>query len=285
METHDNFRINLYRKYPQLAGAVEDLVDAYNTVLSDLESLPDGELEIEAFFGKLHYSKGRSPQFDNNIPDAVVKRLSLMLDGYTEWDEVQDWFLVYDYYLSTKERVRVIFSDEKRTVTTIKKHSLSRKDFSYSENAEESAWELRDFLTRVCMKLEEPRESVPIAEFDSVKISVRKSYLIRSSNLDKIKFRFDLIQFWTGQTLKEAESSMSTDRPRLTLECEIVNVPRENILAERDKFIMFTGLLIKIQDFLDFPVYYDHVSPTGLQVNRKMNTKILKTGTFNNVAN
>lgn len=269
MSHQDNFRIQLHRRYPQLATATEQLVSDYSDVLRRLEELPAGELEIEAFFGKRHYTSDSHPHFANAISSAAMSQLGGMLEGFKGWQEVEDWNLVYDYYVTREERVRVKYTADTRTVTTTRKHRLASRDFAYSSGGlpkekEPSAWELRDHLTRVNMKLEEPRPNADIQRFESVKISVRKSFVVPSSNLGKIMFRFDLIQYWTGATVQAAERSMTTTEPTFTLETEITNAPRENVLSEKDQFLLFAGLLIKVQDFMDFPVCYQSIKQTGL---------------------
>jgi hypothetical protein len=254
----DNFRIQLHRMYPQVAHAAEILVTEYNAILNQLGKLPKGELEIEAFFGKIHYTKGHH-RFDNHISGDIMKELMSMLDGFSAWDQVEEWFMVCDYYLPGGERIRVRDTEYGRHVSTVHKHNLGRKDFSYC-NA--TGWELRDYITRVNMKLEEEikDDAVDIKNFTSVKISVRKCFIAVSKNLPRLKFRFEAIQYWTGATLKEAEDAMMFKEPQLSVECEIVNVPRENTMAEKDKFIMFTSLLMKMQDFMDFPICYEAVN-------------------------
>jgi hypothetical protein len=243
--------------YPQIAKAVDSLVTDYNIVLENLQNLPPGELEIEAFFGKIHYTKGR-PRFENHISTTIMKEIMCMLDGFSAWSQVEDWFMVYDYYIDDGKRIRVHHDDKKRRVNTVRKRNLNRKDFSYRDA---TGWDLRDYLTRVNMNLEEDikQDSVDIQQFTSMKISIRKSFTKTSANLPRVKFRFEAIQFWTGTTLKEAEDAMINKQPQLSMECEIINVPRDNTMAEKDKFIMFASLLIKMQDFMDYPVCYNAV--------------------------
>ena len=264
MEKHDNFRVHLHRAYPQVAKAAEILVAEFNCVQKNVADRKlTGSLEVEAFFGKLFFSDRQVPRFDNNLTFGVVKQIHGMLTSFTTWDCTSDWHIMYDYYPTHGERIRVSYQNNEQKVTSIRKHRMCKTDFRYASSSKADAkvdWELRNYLTRVNMKFEEevPHDLAAMLKFQSVKISVRKTFAIASSNVPSISWMFEIIQFWTGPDLKSVETAMQTTPPAWTVECEILNI-LQTPLSEKEKLLVFAGLLIKMQDFIEFPTCYDIV--------------------------
>jgi hypothetical protein len=247
----------LFRQYPRIANAVEQLVLIYKHILT--KDNPKGVLEIEAILGKIHISENTGTHFSNSIEEEEASSQILgMLESYDRWDEVQDWFLVHDYYITRSDRIRTTFQDGVQNTTFVRKHLLGRQDFSYQKDGGKYWW-LHDYITRVNMKLEEPLEKKDnMMTFESVKISLRKSFIIASGSSQKIKFRFDIIKYWVGDTLGQTEAKTIADPPITTIECEIVNVPSEDLMSEDEKVTMFAGLMLKMQDFFEFPTCYEN---------------------------
>jgi len=259
MSDDENFRFHFHRAHPQITGAAETLVTCFNNALQKIPPTARGNLEIESLFGRRHYYTNTThPRFDNSLTLPIMRQLTSMLESFSEWDAITDWFIVYDYYASKTDRVRVKYVDSTQTVTCIRKHRLSQTDFAYGTD---SKWSLRDYLTRVNMKFEEELPLDGLVEFKSVKISLRKMFTVASTNVNNVSWTFEVIQYWTGNSLAEAEKAMRTTAPTWSLECEIVNIPPNNTLTEKEKFVMFASLLLKMQDFLDFPVLYAETSP------------------------
>jgi hypothetical protein len=252
-----HFNVQLYRQYPHVYNVVVCLVQEYNNALKTIEAMnKKGELEVEALFGRLCY--GESQYFDNTLPVPVMNKLLTMLSSFGSWDSISDWYIVYDYYTPSSERIRISYENKVQKITSIKKESLSFKDCSYSQDKHPHVWELREYLIRVNMKYEvKSIEVAEMTEFNSIKISMRKYFVLRSSNLPAISFRFELIQFWIGETTTEAEQKMKNEEPKCTFECEIINLPQTNTLTDSEKSLLFTSLLLKMQDFIDIPFYTD----------------------------
>lgn len=262
----DHFHVQLCRQYPHLYKVVSCLVEEYNNTLqriSEIKSSLEGELEIEAIFGRLCYTSSGGRHFENALPVDIINKILTILSSFSEWDSISDWFIVYDYYTSDRERIRVSYKNKTQKITRIKKHSLSHKDFAYQHPQKTpddpkcpSSWKLRDYLIRVNMKFEATQpSSEERIEFTSVKLSVRKYFVLRSSSLPLVSFKFELIQYWIGDTVKEAEQKMKLHPPECTFECEIINLPSEDTLTNAQKSLLFTSLLLKMQDFLDIPTY------------------------------
>ena len=258
LDAYDSFRVHFHRTYPQVAKAAECLVQDFNNILLQNPEIDTQSFEIEALFGRLHYAHHSTPRFDNGLTREVITEILSMLDSYSNWQSVTDWFLVYDYYQDHNSRVRVSYERGQQTVSATRKKLLSRRDFCYGTDSAEQ-WPLRRYLTRINIKLEEdvaPSQVPALSEFATVKISVRKVFVIPSSNVPGLQWRFEVIQFWTGDSVRAVEEVMQRFPPRWTVECEIVNMPPGNTLAEKEKFNIFAGLLLKMQDFLEFPPCY-----------------------------
>ena len=268
----DNFNIQLYRHYPHVYPVVMKLVQEYNNVLKTVGSMEQGagEVEVEALFGRL--CAGAAQYFNNTLSVDIMNKMLAMLSSFGSWDLISDWYIVYDYYAHDQTRTRVSYEDKVQRITTIRKDSLSFTDCSYSREEHDhvdQSWKLRDYLIRVNMKLESKLPAVEeMTAFRSVKVSIRKYFVVRSSNLPEISFRFELIQFWTGVTLAEAERNMISHPPRCTFECEIMNLPSVDILSFADKALLFTSLLLKMQDFVDIPFYTTLLSTHGDMLTR-----------------
>jgi hypothetical protein len=71
-------------------------------------------------------------------------------------------------------------------------------------------------------------------------------------SLPKIKFRIELGESWFGATVAEAEQNRSANEGVGTVECEIIDTPLIDILADQDKHLLFASLMLKVQDLFDF---------------------------------
>jgi hypothetical protein len=237
------FHSCLCRTYPAIYDATKLLTEHYAAVI---QSPPGrGNLEIEAIIGR----KTPNGSFSNAVPHETVLALIELLDSFEGWVEKTDWCLIYDYYISKQERVRVTHHSDQRTHEHIIKTSLASDDFVYKKHGP-----LGGFGVRVNMKLEqEVHDSGKAAhEFQSVKISMRRAFVVDSANLPKIKFRIELGESWFGDTVAQAEANRSAGAGTGTVECEIVNAPLTDILAEQDKHLLFASLMLKVQDLFDF---------------------------------
>jgi len=240
MENFEMFKVAFYRQVPQVAAAADNLVQLYNQVTQ--QNL-DGELEIEAFFGK--YVDGR---FSNNISPAIIDVVGNLLDQCAVWRDQKDWHLIYDYYTEDGHRIRMVNPEN---VSVIKKVRLGHVDLSYGKP--NPSWELTNHLTRVTLKLEQPVEMKhSLIPFVSAKLSMRKTYELVSGNCPGVIWRYELCKYWVAPTMQELEHQVQTEPPSLCLECEVLN--SMETLSEKKKYILFAALLLKMEDFLAVPV-------------------------------
>uniref|UniRef100_A0A6C0BPP6 Uncharacterized protein n=1 Tax=viral metagenome TaxID=1070528 RepID=A0A6C0BPP6_9ZZZZ len=248
MDNFENFKIALYRQVPQVAAAAEHLVQLFNRVSRQTQELK-GNLEIESFFGR-----SKDGKFSNHVEEDVIQVVQKMLLECSTWTCTEDWHIMYDYYLDDHQtRVRVSYKDEKQQVNMIRKHRLGHVDLSYGQ-MRKSEWKLTDYLTRVTLKFEEPLTSPQntLLHFKSVKMSMRKSFIVPSHNCSAVRWRFELVQFWVSDSMESLEHSIQTEAPQYSMECELLDLP--DALSETDKYIMFASLLMKMEDFYTFPL-------------------------------
>jgi hypothetical protein len=240
---HQRFHAFLLRSYPGIYDATKLLAARYSEVIRQPLK---GNLEIEAIIGK------KSPQgsFSNAIPHETISMLIHLMDSFDGWVEnTKEWSLFYDYYIDKHERVRVTHHKDTRAHEHIVKKPLAADDFAYKAHGP-----LGGCCVRVNMKLEqEVRDTGKVAhEFQSVKISMRRAFVINSVSLPKIKFRIELGESWFGATVAEAEQNRSANEGVGTVECEIIDTPLIDILADQDKHLLFASLMLKVQDLFDF---------------------------------
>jgi hypothetical protein len=241
--SRQRFHAFLLRSYPNIYDATKLLTTRYSEVI---QQPLKGNLEIEAIIGK----RSATGSFSNAVPHETVSMLINLLDSFDGWIEnTKEWSLSYDYYISKLERVRVTHHKDQRTHDHIVKKPLASDDFVYKAHGP-----LGGFCVRVNMKLEqEVRDTGKVAhEFQSVKISMRRAFVINSVSLPKIKFRIELGESWFGATVADAEQSRSANEGVGTVECEIIDTPLIDILADQDKYLLFTSLMLKVQDLFDF---------------------------------
>lgn len=249
MQAYENFRTQLHRSYPQVAKCAEELVLEYNRAVEESPEVP-GSLEVEATFGR---TDGR--RFHNGIPPDAAQKLESMLDSSSDWLEKTEWYLVYDYHVDSDTRLRVSYRNPKhRVITLTRKHRLSQRTMQYG-TGRCRGWKLRNYLTRVNMKFEEAikQPSDRLSRYERIRLSVRKSYVIRSKNIPHIRWAYDLIKCWTAPTQKEAHEMMKTEPPSYSVECELCR-DEPSALPEKEKLLAFTSLLLKMQDFLELPL-------------------------------
>ena len=248
----EHFQIQLCRLYPHLYTAMRQIVQQYDSTLQSVEQTKDhGALTIEASFGRLAYGEERN--FDRTIPVCLMNTIFTLLSSFDAWDSISDWFLVYEYYTSDQTSVRISYENKVQTIQQTTKRTLSVSDCSYSTS--NLTWKLREYLTRVTLSIEQVAETMQeVSEFSSVDISMRKYFVIQSFNLPSVSFQFELVQSWVGETVAIAEERLKTSEPRCTFSCKVMNVSVATPLTAIEKSILFTSLLLKMQDFLDIPM-------------------------------
>jgi len=248
-----NFIVQLRRHYPQVYDIAQLLSDDYTHSLQQVDTRK-GNLEIEASFGTNLYNSLGKKYFNHNLPQGIIREIIEVLGSFGGWSSVSDWFLVYDYDLGNRKRVRVSYENQTQNVSCITKESLVCRDVGYDE-INPQTWALRNFITRINTKFEvdDTYTENQLLEFKSVRVSMRKYFTIPSNNLSYISWSIELIQCWYGKTLAEAELNMTQKPPECSFECEIMNLPTTDKLSRIQKLLIFSSLLLKIQDLFDIP--------------------------------
>lgn len=317
-----NFRVRLYRQYPQICEAVEIMVEDYTQTLKQIaqnllgerEEMPKQEyadrlastnLEIEARFGKKKERKlGNGDDDDDDDDDnkqnqshfvnysisyRTLKEIETMLDTHEDWSGSSGWHLVYDYRVGQRERFRQTYDPEKDGlhVEYTRKIPFRTRDFGYQlvtgdtrregvikprkETTDPNLWELGgpNSVVRVSTNLEVGlTRNKKILEYTHVRASMRRHFTIPCSHVPEVSFRFDLIKFWVGNTLPDVEEQMVDKKipPTCLLECEILRLPQSDILTEKQKYLIFASLLLKMQDFISVPQLRRYVNRKNLKV-------------------
>jgi len=221
-------------------------------------------LEIEGFFGNLDAS-GR---FVSDIGPSNALMMDAILSENKAFSKVLDFHLVYDYYCLDGTRVRFNNQLSGITVSRIKKDKMGHCDFKYQIDGSSSSHGLLGNLLRVRFNTEEnipKKEGDVFAEFKSVKISLKKTFVSESKTCPGVLFSFDLTQYWTGDSVKEAEAKMNSgnvDNSAHSLEIEAI-VPLGFPAKENDLYLVLSSLLLKLEDLFVVP-YQRQVAPLSI---------------------
>ena len=278
-----SLKVKLHRFYPQLAHAVETLVQKYDQLSPNVS--------ISAYFGKIHLSEGNTTSFDKNISLEIAKQSITMMQGFKNWKQVDDWKLSYNYSLTDGNVMCVEHQDHDDQAPRISLNCPSATiasehvDFAYQQS--ENIWRLREYVTRVTFDTahvraeetvfgdligfendtedgedyenedddDEEANKKYINSFSNVQMCLRKSFFYTgTSALPGVMFRYDLEQSWNGTSTMEVEQkAFGNEAPVISLAVSILN-HRQVVLDEKDKYRLFLSLLLKMQDFLEYPV-------------------------------
>jgi hypothetical protein len=241
------YEVQLRRLYPQTSGVLS-LLDKFMTEsFKGLESL--SEVELEASFG-LWDEKTKS--FSHSIPKDFFHNICACLSVAEQYECRSKWFVVYDYDMGNKMRLRVSMENGNRKTELIQKVPLDRVDLLYSCASFPTGRGVN--AVRVNAKLEvRADETDKIVEFKSVRVSVRMYYTFTSCNFPGLMWKFELIQYWTGGSVSEAEENMRSSEPVYCFECEVVNLTKDCVFSRKDRITLACSLLLKMEDFFRLP--------------------------------
>ena len=261
----NSFQTQVYRVYPQLAEAAHILVQDYNKTLM----LSPATISINACFGKNRLSDG-NVFFDKNLTPNISTQISTMLSGFSSWCDTKDWHLIFKYHFDNEDTLVVKYEKEKENSVALKSSSSKYGhvvDFAYQHRNDSVSsnddWPLCDYVTRVAIDaIDEQPENCGVnnklEKFNRVEMCVCKTFNIQSITNPNISYEYEMQQIWEGSCTREIETAALKHAPTyICFSIRIVNVPIKNIMAEKDKYLMFLSLLIKMQDFMEYPVYYN----------------------------
>ena len=248
-----NFIVQLRRHYPQVLDVAQSLADDYTHSIQQIGNRK-GNLEIEASFGKIVYNSTGTKYCNNALPQDVIREIIEVLSTFGGWSSISDWYLVYDYDLGNRKRVRVSYENQTQSISCITKEPLFSRDIGYDEKSTQT-WKLRECTTRINTKFEVQNTYTDdkLLEFKNVRISMRKYFVVPSNNIPTISWSLEIIQSWYGTTVADAELKMLRDPPECRFECEIVNLQSTDQLSRIQKILLFSSFLLKIQDLFDIP--------------------------------
>lgn len=247
MDNYHLFKVFFYRKYPQIAKSVDSLVHIF-TELNKHEL----EFEIEAQFGKLFYTENSTaPNFNDELSEYYAQNILKTLESYSKF-EVKDWTLSYKYFVDDdKDKVIEINYEDSCSIQCYSPRVIAHKTFSYL-NLQDGQF---NYLTKVnfCQYEQLDTNNVDFIQFQSIHMVYKKSFIISSLVNSKSKWQFDVIQYYEGSDISCLEKQILNKQiaPKFTFQCKLLKNSEPFTLSEKEKFFIFSSLLLKMQDFLD----------------------------------
>ena len=183
--------------------------------------------------------------------------LTALEQGEAKWTSIDaEWRLVYDTYLRLPDtedgsrnlvRVRSIDGQSEKNIT---KTLLGRIDFICPPPCE--------LRLRFQAKLErevqpEVRHSVLLLPPESVRVSLRRSFEVKSEKMKGVCYRFTVVKAWTGRTAKEAEIVMHNDEDQDLGENSIEVEVELDWPSKSPERLLYSclGVLVKTQDLVE----------------------------------
>lgn len=247
---HAIFELQLKRAHPQVSRVLNAFDDFLSNALEGVKSL--SEVELEATFGSMVDGK-----FSHSISKTFFQSILTCLSQSKDYEYRSNWFLVYDYDMGDRTRLRVSMENENRKTCLIRKVALRRLDLRYdSRNAAGGADTVR---INAKLELKEPK-TAKIVEFSSVRISIRLYFTFASSNFPGVLWKMELVQYWVGDTVSKAEESMRTEEPTYCFECEVVNLTSDCVFTRKDRITLACSILLKMEDFIQMPFLLENMS-------------------------
>jgi hypothetical protein len=250
MESVGNFKIQLRRHYPHLFDIIGSLVDEYGQLSGD-------DLRITATFGSIGM-ENNSCSFNDHIPCSAMVDIVELLESFGGWSGVSDWYMRNEYRVGENTLVRVNYENDCQTIRCFKENTLLKREIRYKPSAH---------LTQVRVTTEDDVtiDHDDVVEFSSAQVSVCKYFLVPSATVSGITWRFSLVQRWSGETIREAEACMlASVPPECCFKCDAIGSPDTNKLTDVQQMLLFSSMLLKIQDLLDIPNYKGNNPTTSL---------------------
>lgn len=242
-----SFNIQLFRQYPHIYHISKLLTNLLDSALA-ATSHKKGLIKIEATFC-------RNKDFTNDLNVTIIDEIYSMLSSYDNWDYISDWFLVYDYANATN-KITVSYENKTQTILNNVNKLISYLNITYNNISNKHCnWDLHDYISRININFNEPQECDEFVEFTKVKISLQKYFVLDSNVIPSVSFKFIIIKTWRGNNMHEAEQSLKETEPIYSFTCEIIIKSQILKLTTNEKLLMFTSLLLKLQDFFDIPTF------------------------------
>jgi hypothetical protein len=255
-----------------LASNHQHMVVSAFELASHLALLPQsahdqGTLELECYVctGPATGSKRATGWTSALAPLDAQMVLTALERGATRWtSQDNDWRLVYDSYVQmpddanatpTRVRLRSVDGVPEDNIT---KTLLARTDFSAHCAKDAVGGESVPLQVRFQAKLERKiqlgsRNRVMLLPPESVRVSMRRSFVLESKSMRHVRYRFTVIKAWTGRTAQEAErlmhSEVDSNLGQSSVEIE-VELAWPDSGPERLLYCCL-GLLLKTQDLVE----------------------------------
>jgi hypothetical protein len=228
-------------RYPGLIHTARELMTLYTT--------NPNTTHISATIG----TSGYTPlSFTSKIPKQIEHGLLDMLQSCKHWEYVSDWCLTYDYIISGTERLQIHYRRTQKNIYHYKIQPTFMKYMTQHENLFQSPLQTYNIKLDGCVRTDLDKVT-NLQEYKQLQICREKHFIIRSTNLPDISWRYSIRCIWQGTSIMEVEKKMITCCPRYEFVLNVMNLPNQPIFTESQVLILFTSLLLKLRDLYVYP--------------------------------
>lgn len=254
----DDMRAMLASNHPEMLRNAQEMASYLLTLPGSLANAR-GTLELECSLGISDVSGKRIARgWKPSVPALEAQMLLTAFErGETLWTSLDSgWRLVYDTYVllpshtndseTSRARLRSIDGEPEHNIT---KTLIARTDFSVGGSSPlrvRFQSSLESTITSSC------QSRVLLLVPESVRVSMRRSFVLDSISMSGVKYKYTVLKAWTGRTTKEAEVLMQSSDDKSGENCIEVEVELEWPCPTPERILYAcVGLLLKAQDLLD----------------------------------
>ena len=258
MTPSNDMRLMLASNHPEILRNAQEMASYLLTLPASVASTR-GTLELECSLGISDMSGKRVARgWKPSVPPLEAQMLLTAFErGETLWTSLDNgWRLVYDTYVllpsptnggeASRARLRSIDGEPE---DNIQKTLIARTDFvgrGSSPFRVRFQSSLESTITSTC------QSRVLLLVPESVRVSMRRSFVLDSSSMSGIQYKYTVLKAWTGRTTKEAEILMQSSDEKSGENCIEVEVELEWPCHTPERILYAcVGLLLKAQDLLD----------------------------------
>lgn len=278
LDTTQNFEIQMHRQYPQLFQASQTLAQSF--------SEDRGCIRLRASFQDKETG-------ESQIPESTASRLQSLLEQYTSWNSISDLELILHHHFDPEvecvhedrpdagpARVggngkihapteyprpgEVLRTSLTYGSTWSSERPIVTEALEYVGDGPSYDWPLRGRYTVIEALPAERTVSRPnldtthavVVAQEFCELRLEKTFCVRSQSTPSCSFCICVSQWWKDKSLNEIQRSIQlhNKKPQFGFHCEILGIDRPHLMTHRQRMTLFSSLLLKLQDFLDYPV-------------------------------
>jgi hypothetical protein len=187
-----------------------------------------------------------------------------MLQSFDSWESISDTELLVEYLVLTeKNTIKILQCRGNAPAIWLPQEAVVSTRLSYDTTGT-ADWALRNadvVITAFDGPVKVPGVDYARTEILSVlpiecRLVLQKLFRVRSHSVPSASFTCSLKQFWTGKNFVEAQQKLedATIIPSFSFSCDIVHLDHPEHLTIQQRIMLFASLLMKMQDFLEYPV-------------------------------